>query len=156
MKITSREAYVLGWVFGRLSATDPSKNIGGPPEWAMMRPFGGLAKAIYAAHQFRLVTPELDDQIAEALDEISQCPDEPEVVQPLENQSSWDLGYYAGKSGRPLSETFSIADARKKKGVTQKQLADMIGVDQALISRWESGKISPNKEHLQRIKEALN
>ena len=155
MKITSREAYVLGWVFGLLSATDPTKNIGGPPEWAMMRPFGGLGKAIFVAHQFHLVTPELDAQIAEALDEISQCPNEPEEVQPLENQTSWDLGYYAGKSGRPLSETFGIADARKKKGLTQKQLADMLGVDQALISRWESGKVSPNKEHLQKIKEAL-
>ena len=40
-------------------------------------------------------------------------------------------------------------------GVTQAQLADAMGVDQAVISRWESGKVSPNAENLAKLKELL-
>ena len=40
-------------------------------------------------------------------------------------------------------------------GVTQAQLADAMGVDQAVISRWESGKVSPNAENLKKLKELL-
>lgn len=156
MKITTREAYVLGWVFGRISAESTKREIGGPIEWAAQRPFNGLGKIISAAHQSHLLTPELEDQIGKALNEITQCPEEPEKVQPLENQCSWDLGYYAGKFKRPLSGAFDIAQTRRAKGITQEQLANIVGVDQALISRWESGKISPNAENLQKLKDALN
>ena len=40
-------------------------------------------------------------------------------------------------------------------GVTQAQLADAMGVDQAVISRWESGRVSPNAENLAKLKELL-
>ncbi|MEI3305961.1 MAG: helix-turn-helix transcriptional regulator [Dysosmobacter sp.] len=30
-----------------------------------------------------------------------------------------------------------------------------MGVDQAVISRWESGKVSPNAENLAKLKELL-
>lgn len=155
MKITSREAYVLGWVFGRISGESTGKEIGGPVEWAAQRPFSGLAKVLSEAHQIGSIKPDLNAQIAEALDEITHTPDEPEEVQPLEIQGSWELGYYAGKSGRPLAGAFDISQARKTKGMTQTQLADIIGVDQALVSRWESGKVSPNKANLQKLRDAL-
>lgn len=156
MTLTTRESYVLGWVFGRISAESPKREIGGPIEWAAQRPFSGLGKIIFSARQLHLLSPELDDQIGEALNEINRYPEDTEEVQPLENQCSWDLGYYAGKSKRPLSGAFDIAQARKTRGITQAQLANIIGVDQALISRWESGKISPNAENLQKLKDALN
>lgn len=106
--MTQREAYVFGWVFGRLNAE--SKKNGS------------------------------------------------EECQPLEIQVSWQLGYYAGKSKRPLAREafdFDIVAARKAKGMTQAQLADAMGVDQPVISRWESGKVSPNKENLAKLKEIL-
>ncbi len=157
MTLSTRQAYVLGWVFGAIIRASNDQYIGGPIEWAAQRPFTGMGKIITAAHQNRLLTKELDEQVAEALAEIDQCPDEKEQVQSLENQGSWQLGYYAGKSGRPLAnETFDIAAARKQKNLTQIQLADAVGVTQALVSRWETGKVSPNKEHLQKIREVLS
>ena len=71
-------------------------------------------------------------------------------------QGAWQLGFFAGKGKRPLaSAEFDIAAARKAKGLTQAQLADAMGVDQAVISRWESGKVSPNAENLAKLKELL-
>ena len=79
-----------------------------------------------------------------------------EKCQPLEIQGSWQLGYFAGRAKRPLAgEAFDISSARRAKKLTQAQLADQMGVDQALVSRWESGKVSPNKDNLSRLKEIL-
>ena len=48
-----------------------------------------------------------------------------------------------------------LKELREAKGLTQAQLADAMGVDQAVISRWESGKVSPNAENLAKLKELL-
>lgn len=37
-----------------------------------------------------------------------------------------------------------IITARKSLGLNQAEFADALGVDQATISRWESGKITPS------------
>ena len=157
--MTSREAYVFGWVFGRLNAASKTE-IGGDVTLACARPYSANAKVISDAHSLHLLTPDIDDQLAEALSEINSI-DPPiengsEAHQPLEMQSSWQLGYYAGKGKRPLAASeFDIAVARKAKKMTQEQLADAMGVYQAVISRWESGKVSPNKENLKKLKEIL-
>ncbi len=49
----------------------------------------------------------------------------------------------------------SIRSARKKKGWTQEMLASAINVKRAVISKYESGAISPKLETLQRIADAL-
>lgn len=59
-----------------------------------------------------------------------------------------------GKRSLP-QETFDISAARRAKKLTQAQLAEQMGVDQALVSRWESGKVSPNKDNLSKLKEIL-
>ncbi|MSA02899.1 helix-turn-helix domain-containing protein [Lactonifactor sp. BIOML-A3] len=41
--------------------------------------------------------------------------------------------------------------ARKAAGLTQKQFADMLGVYQKDISRWETGEVSPSIETLKEI-----
>lgn len=48
-----------------------------------------------------------------------------------------------------------IAAARIDKGMTQKQLADALGVGQSIIARWETGGRVPKMQTLQRIAEAL-
>ena len=141
--MTTREAYVFGWVYGRL-------NPEGDTALAAMRPYSANAQAIKG---------DLDEEIGAALCQIDDV-EAPmvggtEKVQPLENQSSWQLGYYAGRAGKPLPEEFDIASARKKKGLTQAQLAELVGVDQALVSRWESGRVKPSPESMQKLKEAL-
>lgn len=59
------------------------------------------------------------------------------------------------------SETFSrLADEllilRKKRGVTQKQLADMIGTTQAVISRLENASVKASLETVVKIAKAMN
>lgn len=158
--MTSREAYVFGWVFGRLNAEAPQDELGPNFRDACMRPYSASAQIISEAHAKGVLRGDLDAQIGEALSEINSI--EPEIsggsekLQPLETQGSWQLGYYAGKGKHPLAAAgFDITAARKAKKMTQAQLADAMGVDQAVISRWESGKVSPNAENLKRLKEIL-
>ena len=160
--MTNREAYVFGWVFGRLvkAAEEQFKEIDRGILDPAARPYSANAKIISAAHTEKLLTKELDMQIGEALCEIKNVspPMEggSEKVQPMEIRGQWFFGYYAGLGKYPLAEeTFDIAAARKARKMTQQKLADAMGVDQALVSRWESGKVSPNKDNLEKLKEIL-
>jgi transcriptional regulator with XRE-family HTH domain len=45
---------------------------------------------------------------------------------------------------------------REQIGITQKQLAQAIGVDASAVSLWESGKTQPTVANLVRIAEVLN
>ena len=49
-----------------------------------------------------------------------------------------------------------IARITKEKELTQKQLADKIGVSNATISKWETGKGFPDISLLEPLSEALN
>ena len=157
--MTNREAYVFGWVFGRLNAESKGE-IGGDVALAAQRPYTASARVISDAQRLGILHGELDREIGAALCEIDSI-DPPmegssEKFQPLELQGSWQLGYYVGLAKRPLpSASFDIAAARKAKKLTQAQLAEQMGVDQALVSRWESGKVTPNSDNLARIKMLL-
>ena len=50
----------------------------------------------------------------------------------------------------------AILDARVKKGVTQKELAQRIGTKQSVISRLESGRANPSVAFLKKLAQALN
>ena len=158
--MTSREAYVFGWVFGRLNAEAFPQIVGGDVALAAPRPYSANAKVISDAHRLGLLRGDLDRQVGEALCEITNI-EAPmnggsEKFQPLEIQGAWQMGYFAGKGKRPLSPAeFDIASARKAKKMTQAQLAEAIGVDQPLLSRWESGKVHPNEENVKKLKEIL-
>lgn len=156
--MTAREAFVFGWMFGLLRRADGTNSkLGGDFVAACTRPYSGSAKIIREAIGKGLLTGELEQQIMEAMSEIVTYPDEfPVPPQPLELQSEWQRGYYCAMSGAPLPpETFDIAAARRAKKLTQEQLAEKLGVGQDQISRWESGKIKPNKANLAKIKEVL-
>lgn len=49
-----------------------------------------------------------------------------------------------------------IATARKNAGMTQTELAEIIGVYQKDISRWERNELKPNIEYFAQICKALN
>ena len=49
-----------------------------------------------------------------------------------------------------------IKEARKAKKLTQKELADIIGVRNSSISDWENNLHSPNVEQVKQLCEALN
>ena len=158
--MTNRDAYVFGWVFGRLNAEAFPDSIGGDITLAAARPYTASAKVISDAHRLGLLRGDLDRQVGEALCEITEI--EPpmsggsEKSQPLEIQGSWQLGFYSGRGNRPLSPgEFDIAAARMRKKMTQTELAEQLGVDQARVSKWESGKVHPNSESLAKLKEIL-
>lgn len=50
----------------------------------------------------------------------------------------------------------SIADARKKAGLSQEKLAEKVGISEQTISKWENGHTLPDIESLMRIAEATN
>lgn len=156
----NREAYVFGWVFGRINAEAYPQTAGGDVALAASRPYSANAKAISDAHHLGILTGALDQQVGEALCEITSIDPpmdgESEKYQPLEIQGAWQLGYYAGRGKHPLATAeFDISTARRARKMTQAQLAEAMGVDQAVISRWESGKVSPNAENLAKLKEIL-
>ena len=45
--------------------------------------------------------------------------------------------------------------ARKEKGISQSDLAKLIGTDQSRISRLEKGSLNPSLEFLKRVAEGL-
>lgn len=45
---------------------------------------------------------------------------------------------------------------RKNNGYTKKQLAEVVGVTQQAVAKWETKKASPNPEMLQKISSILN
>lgn len=50
----------------------------------------------------------------------------------------------------------AVIDARVKKGVTQRDLAEKIGTKQSVISRLESGRANPSVAFLKKLAQALN
>src|SRR3990172_473288 len=50
----------------------------------------------------------------------------------------------------------AVIDARVKRGVTQKELAQRIGTKQSVISRLESGRANPSVAFLKKLAQALN
>lgn len=50
----------------------------------------------------------------------------------------------------------AIIEARRKKGVTQEDLAKKIGTKQSVISRLESGRANPSVAFLKKLAQALN
>ncbi len=44
-----------------------------------------------------------------------------------------------------------IAEARKRAGLTQRELGARLGSHQSVIARWETGRVSPDLETVQRV-----
>lgn len=156
--MTTREAYVFGWMFGFIIYVSKDNNIGGDPVLASQRPYSASAKIISEANRKGLLAGEVDRQIAEAMSEIQSFPDsQPEPFLSLELQGCWQRGYFSGKSGNSLvQEQFNIRAARRLKGMTQAQLAKSLDVRQEQVSRWETGKVFPNEDNLKKIKKVLS
>jgi DNA-binding XRE family transcriptional regulator len=55
-----------------------------------------------------------------------------------------------------LEPAYQVARLRILRGLTQQQVADLVGTRQPSIARLESGKSSPNLAFLKRVVEALN
>lgn len=59
------------------------------------------------------------------------------------------------RAGRAIRLAFEIRALREKKGLSQRQLAELVGTTQSAIARLEGGRISPSLPTLDRIARAL-
>ena len=50
----------------------------------------------------------------------------------------------------------AIIEARRKKGVTQEEIAKRVGTKQSVISRLESGRANPSVAFLKKLARSLN
>lgn len=49
----------------------------------------------------------------------------------------------------------SIKTLRRKKGLSQKELAELLGLNQSAVAQWETGKTAPNFRRLKKLTEIL-
>ena len=49
-----------------------------------------------------------------------------------------------------------LMELRQEKGISQKQLAEVLGVFQQSINRWENGKIKPGMDNIIALAEYFN
>jgi transcriptional regulator with XRE-family HTH domain len=52
-------------------------------------------------------------------------------------------------------EILRIREIRKERGMTQKELAQMVGVDQSAVAQWETGTSGPHRNKLSKLAQAL-
>lgn len=156
--MTDQTVKILGWVYGRLEFLTVGYdrvNITFPEQ----RPVTAYARIHQKAEQSRVITKTVDATIRELFDLIDieefESVGDPEKVISLTQQGIWQLAYHKGKSNTPLSLSFDISRARKEKGLTQAELAEMVGVSQAAVAKWETGESSPKPETMEKIKSVL-
>ena len=53
------------------------------------------------------------------------------------------------------ASVLTLPELRTRKFLTQKALADLVGVYPAQVSDWERGNFRPNMEHLRKLCEVL-
>ena len=156
--MTHKEAYVFGWVYGKFELAVRKKSKRGLEGITdpSARPLSASALAIQKANTLHAITPEIDKEIAEAYSHITYIDDEEKVL-PLEKQGTWFMGYHHALAGMPLNlpDGIDIEAKRRALHLSQAQLAEMVGVTQAQISRWETGQDQPSKENAEKLKSAL-
>ena len=157
--MTNQEAYAIGYVYGTVAKLLPDWDRSGDKyRRDCQRPITGIGAIFTEAHRRHANTPAIDEIVGEALADVTPeaadaaTAEVPEPYLPLPQQGSWQLGYAAAQSGRPY---YDITKRREAAGMTQEQLAAALGVPQSTISRWESGKVRPRPDMMQRIKKAI-
>lgn len=59
------------------------------------------------------------------------------------------------KAGRAVRLAFEIRALRERKGLSQRELAELVGTTQSAIARLEAGNVSPSLRTLDKIAAAL-
>lgn len=149
--MTKNDVMCLGWAYGYLSnyrEVSPQK-----VSMACMRPLCGLAQLTNNMRMSREINGEMEETLTDILSGVSSTDKDMDSVISLELQGIWQLAYYRGKAGAPLK--FNIAERRKQLRLTQNDLAEQLGVTQAMISRWENGVVDPSPGYAERLRQIL-
>lgn len=76
-----------------------------------------------------------------------------------ETKTKWMKNPEFKKAYEALNPEFAliraILNSRTKKGITQKQLAEMVGTKQSSIARFESGNYNPTFAFVKKLADAL-
>ena len=62
--------------------------------------------------------------------------------------AAWQKAYYEANKDKVAAQQKSIALARKARGMTQIELAAIVGVTQSTVSLWETGAVKTNWDKL--------
>jgi len=152
--MTSREAYILGWVFGQYARAMPDYVTPGIYNNAMNIPGQAWTQASIEASRRKGAWEKLNhDAIGDAVTEI-----DPDHITDRMNaylQSQWSVGYFHALAGAPLSPSIDIKAIRKERGMTQSQFAEALGVSAVTVARWETGASKPSDANLVKIREVF-
>ncbi len=162
--MTNRDAYIFGWVFGRTKAEieKAGGHVNDDLGICASNPNRASGKILHRASNMRLLHlgSKFDEDIGKALCQLEEIPDPDEGLQPIDVRNSWTLGYYKGIYCEPLpaaeKKPFDIETRRREKKLSQAQLAELVGVTQAQVSRWEKGQAQPGEENRKKLMEVLS
>lgn len=59
------------------------------------------------------------------------------------------------RAGRTIRLAMEIHELREKRGLSQRELAELLGTTQSAVARLEAGNVSPSLPTLDKIAEAL-
>lgn len=152
-KYQKDQLFIMGQIYTSLLHI-LNKNGHDPYPFSQITPFKALVIVIPQA--MRIGIPQkLNAEIAKLMDDL-ESEDIDEMMKtpvPMDMRQHWCVGCLKYEE---LTKLHKIAQFRKKRGMTQKQLAEKIGVEQKDISRWENFVCSPNAENLKKLAEALD
>lgn len=119
---------------------------------ASMRPMKAYTERMIMMQKTHKLTPKIDRLISKLIEDIELDDWEGlfDKALPLELQGIWLAAYQVG------ADKSKITAARKRKSLSQVQLAEIIGVTQKDISRWEQGNVKPNTDTLTKLSKALD
>lgn len=153
----NRTAYILGWLYGRIYAKIPQDQQPGPGAIAFAHqcPFEALGQIHLLGARYAPPGAVLgDNEITTAFDELpSEIEHQPKGT---EWEAYWAKGYHSGKAGSTCTPPhFDIRARRKGKGLSQDELANLMGVSREQVSRWETGANAPSEKNMEKLKEIL-
>lgn len=150
----NRDAYNLGrawavyeWFYSRGTKKSTGKRRDLTPNdfsYAAMHPVSGMAKAFAKAGRY--LTEWAHGELTDILSRVGESPAD---FLPPADQGDWMLGVYHERARlEDLAEGLpgTLADARKRRGLTQARAAEMLGVSQQMLSAAENGRKSPGPE----------
>jgi DNA-binding XRE family transcriptional regulator len=146
-----KSVYNLGKVYGLAERAIPEP-LRSPEKKKLLSesPMTYLAEIIKLLIENQKLSPTLDEDIRELLDDVD---DDTPAHLPIDVQGRWWLGYNAA---RPTNYDKGITAARKRNKLTQMQLAEAIGTNQRVVSRWENGLSKPSAEFLSKMAGVLH
>ncbi len=83
------------------------------------------------------------------------------MLEEMEDMEDLRQFHAEGSVSRPLGEFIAekgnfIKEFRKRKNLKQSELAELLGVTQSHVSRWEGGEIHPTTANIFALAKALN